>query len=81
LVFSANMIHRGLYGMDRLALDILFCDPVPELVEFIDDSCLPDPGTLAMLENRTAFDSAMEIKRMYADSEKLLISATPSSNS
>ena len=27
LVFSADMIHRGLYGMDRLALDILVFDP------------------------------------------------------
>jgi ectoine hydroxylase-related dioxygenase (phytanoyl-CoA dioxygenase family) len=39
LVFSANMIHRGIYGMDRLSLDILFCDPVPELVKFVYDSC------------------------------------------
>ena len=26
LVFSADMIHRGLYGLDRLALDILVFD-------------------------------------------------------
>ncbi|WP_151704923.1 phytanoyl-CoA dioxygenase family protein [Nitrincola alkalilacustris] len=81
LVFSANMIHRGLYGMNRLALDILFCDPAPELAAFITDNCLPDPRTLEMLENRTAFDSALEIKRRCADVEKLSISATSSLNS
>ncbi|MEP2654125.1 MAG: phytanoyl-CoA dioxygenase family protein, partial [Paraglaciecola sp.] len=26
LVFSANMIHRGLYGNNRLTLDILYCE-------------------------------------------------------
>lgn len=62
LVFSANMIHRGIYGMDRLSLDILFCDPAPELVKFVDDSCLPDPGALDKLENADAFRRAIEIK-------------------
>lgn len=62
LVFSANMIHRGIYGMDRLSLDILFCDPVPELVKFMDDGCLPDSETLGKLDNASAFESAIEIK-------------------
>ena len=62
LIFSANMIHRGVYGMDRLSLDILFCDPVPELVKFIDDACLPDSEILAGLENADAFKSVIEIK-------------------
>jgi len=34
-IFSANMIHRGLYGKNRLALDILYCERVPELIKFI----------------------------------------------
>lgn len=38
LVFSANMVHRGLYGMDRLSLDILFCDPEPSLMKFASDA-------------------------------------------
>ena len=62
LVFSANIIHRGIYGLDRLSLDILFCDPVPELLKFVDDNCLPGSSTLARLENRTAFDSTIEVK-------------------
>ncbi len=30
LVFSADMIHRGLYGLDRLALDMLVLDSVAD---------------------------------------------------
>lgn len=41
LLFSANMIHRGLYGENRLALDILYCEPAPQLLEFIQPSALP----------------------------------------
>ncbi|HSG52945.1 MAG TPA: phytanoyl-CoA dioxygenase family protein [Rheinheimera sp.] len=62
LVFSAHIIHRGLYGMDRMALDILFCDPVPELVQFVDENCLPEPNILHKLENADAFNSVLEIK-------------------
>lgn len=62
LVFSANMIHRGIYGMNRLSLDILFCDPAAELVKFVDDGCLPDSEILEKLENASAFESAIAIK-------------------
>jgi len=62
LVFNANMIHRGIYGMDRLSLDILFCDPVPELLQFADDDCLPDLVTLEKLENIVAFNNTIEIR-------------------
>ncbi len=50
LVFSANMLHRGLYGMDRLAFDMLFCDPDPELLTYVREDCLPDAQTLALLQ-------------------------------
>ena len=39
------MIHRGLYGLDRLALDILVFDPddgYVNYVDYVDDDCLPD---------------------------------------
>ena len=62
LVFSANMIHRGLYGLDRLALDILFCDSVPALLEFADSDCLPNQDVLDDLENAEAFNNTLEIK-------------------
>ena len=62
LIFSANMIHRGLYGMDRFALDVLFCDPEPDLVKFISDECLPDKNIIPSLENADAFQSAIELK-------------------
>jgi hypothetical protein len=31
LLFSANMIHRGLHRNNRLALDTLYCEHVPQL--------------------------------------------------
>jgi ectoine hydroxylase-related dioxygenase (phytanoyl-CoA dioxygenase family) len=62
LIFNANMIHRGVYGMDRLALDILFCDPSLELAQYINDDCLPDSDILAGLENASAFARAAAIK-------------------
>jgi len=62
LVFSANMIHRGVYGMNRMSLDILFCDPDPELMNFVDDSCLPDSDMLERLENPNAFKNSIDIK-------------------
>ncbi|KMT67066.1 phytanoyl-CoA dioxygenase family protein [Catenovulum maritimum] len=59
LIFSANMIHRGLYGLDRLALDILFCDPAPEVLKFIQLDCLPNTEQLAQLEDASAFENSL----------------------
>ncbi|WP_105103037.1 phytanoyl-CoA dioxygenase family protein [Microbulbifer pacificus] len=64
LIFSANMIHRGLYGMNRLSLDILFCDPVEDLVQFVNEHCLPDENTLSTLEVPDAFSRAIDIKAL-----------------
>ncbi|MEM5549488.1 phytanoyl-CoA dioxygenase [Pseudoalteromonas sp. NEC-BIFX-2020_002] len=55
LIFSANMIHRGLYGKDRLALDILFGEPQPDVLHFVQDICLPTPPMLEALEDGSAF--------------------------
>jgi len=62
LVFSANMIHRGIYGMDRMALDILFCDPDPEPMKFVDADCLPDAEIMERIENASAFERTIKIK-------------------
>ncbi len=56
LVFSANMIHRGLYGGNRLSLDILFCDHHPELLIHRESSCLPEPVILDQLNHRELFE-------------------------
>ena len=55
LVFSANMIHRGLYGMDRLAFDMLFCDPVPSLLAHVQQDCLPEDSVLEALSSPDIF--------------------------
>lgn len=62
LVFSANMIHRGLYGKNRFAFDILFCDPDPELAKFVDDDCLPGKEILDAIENPSAFNNTLRLK-------------------
>lgn len=50
LFFSANMIHRGLYGKNRLALDILYCERSPELMEFIQIKHQPSAKMLTVLD-------------------------------
>ncbi|MGE4513995.1 MAG: phytanoyl-CoA dioxygenase family protein [Chryseobacterium sp.] len=49
LIFSANMIHRGLYGNDRFTFDILFCDDSPEFKTFIDPNNHPSKEELIFL--------------------------------
>jgi len=62
LIFSANMIHRGLYGLNRLAFDILFCPPEASIIKFVDDDCLPAEETLKSIENPSAFQNTIKLK-------------------
>jgi len=55
LVFSANMIHRGLYGGDRLSLDVIYCDDAIELLQFVKPACLPNAKQMSQLEKPQAF--------------------------
>gem|GEM_PF-943181 len=36
--------------MDRLAFDMLFCDPDPALLACVQQDCLPDAATLAIVD-------------------------------
>lgn len=58
LVFNANMIHRGLYGGDRFAFDIIFCDADPELLRFVDPVSLPDRQETTALSRPDVFIAA-----------------------
>lgn len=62
LVFSADMIHRGLYGLDRLAFDILVFDPVGDFVDYVDDDCLPDLSMLKGISDPRLFMNTLELK-------------------
>lgn len=55
LVFSANMIHRGIYGKDRLSFDVIYCDNIPEIKRFIDRSNYPSEEILGQLKNKELF--------------------------
>lgn len=55
LIFSANMIHRGLYGMNRFALDILYFERHPSLNEFVQTGFLPTAEQKQHLKNPMVF--------------------------
>ncbi len=63
LVFSANMIHRGLYGLDRLSLDIIFCDSDPKLVKHAELDCLPSEVDLQNIEFPSCFLNTINLKK------------------
>ncbi len=60
LIFSANIIHRGLYGKERLAFDILFCDPEPSILQHARLDCLPNIEELTRFEDPSAFANTVE---------------------
>lgn len=60
LVFSANMVHRGLYGGNRFAFDIIFSDADRELLQFVDPKCLPDMEMLDKLPNPDIFKATRQ---------------------
>lgn len=62
LVFSADMIHRGLYGLDRLALDILVFDPSANFADYVDDDCLPDSLMLDKIDDPRIFLNTIQLK-------------------
>ena len=65
LVFSADMIHRGLYGLDRLALDILVFDSSANFVDYVDDDCLPDSAMLDNIADPQLFINTLELKSQH----------------
>jgi len=68
-VFSADMIHRGLYGLDRLALDVLVFDADDDYVnyvDYIDDDCLPDRTLLKRIDNPLLYENALALKSKAA---------------
>ncbi len=62
LVFSADMIHRGLYGLDRLAFDILIFDSVANYIDYVDDDCLPDSSMLDKIDDPRLFINTIQLK-------------------
>lgn len=55
LIFSANMIHRGLYGLDRMAIDLLYCERDPEILKYRLQESLPNQDELKKLSNSFIF--------------------------
>jgi len=66
LVFSADMMHRGLYGMDRLALDILVFDPSGDFTDYVDDDCLPELSMMDKIDDPRLFINILDLKSLKA---------------
>jgi len=62
LVFSADMLHRGIYGLDRLALDILVFESSEDYIDYIDDDCLPCADMLKEIENPRLYINTIELR-------------------
>ncbi|MFT6927047.1 MAG: ectoine hydroxylase-related dioxygenase (phytanoyl-CoA dioxygenase family) [Psychromonas sp.] len=65
LVFSADMIHRGLYGQDRLAFDILVFDSAGDYADYVDDDCLPDSSMLDKIADPRLFMKTINLKSAF----------------
>ena len=63
LVFSANMIHRGLYGGGRFAFDICVADEKADVFKYVSEDCLPDEQDLKKLECPQLFLNTIELMR------------------
>lgn len=55
LLFSADMLHRGVYGLDRLALDVLVFSSSPEYKDYINPECLPETDLLSKIVSPQLF--------------------------
>ncbi|OIQ20658.1 MAG: hypothetical protein BM556_01600 [Bacteriovorax sp. MedPE-SWde] len=55
LVFDANIIHRGIYGLDRLSFDLLFCNKNPDILKYADKACFPNREELKLMDNPDIF--------------------------
>ena len=64
LLFSADMIHRGLYGLDRLALDILVFDSASNYIDYVDDDCLPSDSMLDKIAHPRLYLNTIQLKSM-----------------
>lgn len=62
LVFSADMIHRGLYGLDRLAFDILVFDPAGNYADYVDPDCLPPNTMMDKIINPELYSKTQALK-------------------
>ena len=64
LVFSADMIHRGLYGLDRLALDVLVFYTAGDFSDYVDEDCLPELSVVDKINDPTLFINTLQLKSL-----------------
>tara|TARA_Y100001947_G_scaffold59872_1_gene50355 strand:- start:314 stop:1093 length:780 start_codon:yes stop_codon:yes gene_type:complete len=63
LIFDASMMHRGLYGNNRFALDVLFCEVRQDLLQHVDANCLPGEAILRQIDYPAPFEASRNALR------------------
>ncbi|MBR9790570.1 MAG: phytanoyl-CoA dioxygenase family protein [Gammaproteobacteria bacterium] len=63
LIFDASMMHRGLYGNNRFALDVLFCEVREDLLQHVDANCLPGEAILSEIDYPAPFEASLNALR------------------
>ena len=58
LIFDASILHRGLYGNNRFALDVLFCEVRQDLLQHADANCLPGEAILGEIDYPAPFEAS-----------------------
>ncbi len=66
LIFSAKMLHWGVYGHNRFALDILLVDDESPYLQSVSQECLPDRKMFERLINPILYERAIKA-RMASD--------------
>ena len=61
-LIKINVVQVGLYGLDRLALDILVFDLVADYVDYVDDDCLPNTSMLDKIDDPRIFMNTIDLK-------------------
>lgn len=62
LVFSAKMLHRGIYGNDRFAFDLLLVEGDSPYLATTPEECLPDSLMLERLSNSIVFQRSIKAR-------------------
>ena len=60
LVFSAKMLHRGLYGSNRFAFDVLYANAENDYLSTVSASCLPNKTDMEKIYFHPVFKRTRE---------------------
>ena len=62
LIFSGKMLHRGKYGGDRFALDVLYAEQKSPYLKSVNSDCLPSCQQAIHLPNKIIFERSRSLE-------------------